>query len=361
MTTDMSEQGLETLIERSLIEQAGYLKGKPSDYVREFCFDKVQLLEFLRTTQPQAVKRLATTYGEHFEERLFKRISDQIKAKGIVEVLRKGIKAQEVSLTLYYKQPASQLNPDATARYETNCFSVTRQLRYSNDNKQLALDLVIFINGLPLITFELKNQVTGQSVKDAMRQYQKDRVPKALLFQFSRCLVHFAVDDELVYMTTHLKGEATRFLPFNQGRKSSPDEMFPDSAGNPANPNGIITDYLSKQILTKPSLSNIIREFNEHFGNIDWTDEDKVRRLLFEVLPREVSQDEEYLNAKQHSDRQNARITFEKKLTDKFQDHIFDQTEAYRQYTDNQEFKEWLVNKLFEINYDHGLNSLKGE
>ncbi|MBE7380313.1 MAG: type I restriction endonuclease subunit R [Leptolyngbya sp. SIO1E4] len=282
MTTDMSERGLETLIERSLMEASGYFKGKPSDYVREFCLDKVQLLEFLRTTQPQAINRLTTTYGEHFEDRLFKRISDQIKSRGIIEVLRKGIKAQEVSLTLYYKQPASQLNPDATARYAANRFSVTRQLRYSDDNKQLALDLVILVNGLPLITFELKNQVTRQSVKDAMRQYQKDRDPKATLFQFGRCLVHFAVDDELVYMTTHLKGEATRFLPFNQGRKSNPDEIFPDSAGNPVNPDGIATDYLWKKILTKSSLSNIV----ENYAQIveEEADDGSIKRKL--IFPR---------------------------------------------------------------------------
>lgn len=282
MTTDMSERGLETLIERSLIEQSGYLKGKPSDFVREFCLDKVQLLEFLRATQPQAMTRLTATYGEHFEERLFKRICDQIKNRGIIDVLRKGIKAQEVSLTLYYKQPASQLNPDALTRYEANRFSVTRQLRYSDDNKQLALDLVIFINGLPLITFELKNQVTGQSVKDAMRQYQKDRNSKAILFQFGRCLVHFAVDDELVYMTTHLNGEATRFLPFNQGRKSDPNDLFPNSAGNPVNPNGITTDYLWKEILTKPSLSNIL----ENYAQIVEEENDDGTRKQKLIFPR---------------------------------------------------------------------------
>lgn len=280
MSTDMSERGLEILIERSLIEDADYTKGKPSDYDRTYCTDKVQLLEFLRITQPQAVAKLTTIYGTQFEEKLLKRIFDQIKSRGIVEVLRNGVKAQEVSLTLYYKQPASQLNREAIQRYNANRFSVTRQLRYSNDNKLLALDLVIFINGLPVITFELKNNLTKQNVKDAMRQYQTDRDPKEPLFHFARCLVHFALDEELVYMTTELKGKSTTFLPFNQGKKSRPDLRFPDSAGNPINFNGITTDYLWKHILTKSSLSNIVEKYAQL---VEEQGEDRIkkRKLIF--------------------------------------------------------------------------------
>lgn len=279
MPTDMSERGLEILIERSLIEDAGYTKGKPSDYNRTYCIDKIQLLEFLRITQPQAVAKLTTIYGTQFEEKLLKRIFDQIKSRGIVEVLRNGVKAQEVSLTLYYKQPASQLNREAIQRYNANRFSVTRQLRYSDDNKLLALDLVIFINGLPVITFELKNNLTKQNVKDAMRQYQTDRDPKEPLFNFARCLVRFALDEELVYMTTELKGKSTTFLPFNRGKKSRPD-LRPDSAGNPINPNGITTDYLWKHILTKSSLSNIIEKYVQL---IEEQGEDRIkkRKLIF--------------------------------------------------------------------------------
>jgi type I restriction enzyme R subunit len=261
MSTDMSERGLEILIASSLREDAGYIEGNPSDYDRAYCIDKAQLLEFLHATQPQSVARLTTIYGTRFEDKLLKRISDQIKSKGIVDVLRNGVKAQEVNLTLYYKQPASQLNPETIQRYNADRFSITRQLRYSDDNTKLALDLAIFINGLPLITFELKNNLTKQNVKDAMRQYQTDRDPKEPLFDFARCLVHFAVDEELVYMTTELKGKSTTFLPFNKGKKSEPKLRFPDSAGNPINPDGITSNYLWKHILTKPRLSNIIEKY----------------------------------------------------------------------------------------------------
>jgi len=260
-TTDTSEKGLEALIEKSLIETSHYLKGQPNDYDRIYCIDKTKLLQFLRQTQPQEVAKLETKYQTKFEQKLLQRISDQIKTKGIIDILRNGIKADEVSLTLYYKKPDSQLNPQAIQRYNANIFSVTRQLQYSDNRKRLALDMAIFINGLPVITFELKNNLTKQSVQDAIEQYQKDRDPKETLFSFARCLVHFAVDDELIFMTTELKGEKTIFLPFNQGQKSEPNLLFPDSAGNPINPNGLKTDYLWKQILTKSSLSNIIEKY----------------------------------------------------------------------------------------------------
>ena len=277
MPTNMSEWGLETLIETSLID-AGYLKGKPIDYHRAYCLDIEQLLIFLQETQPQAIACITTAYGDQLRDRLFKRISAQIKTRGIVDVLRNGIKAQKVNLTIYYKQPASELNPDAINRYRANRFSVTRQLRYSNDNKQLALDLVVFINGLPLITFELKNNVTKQPVTDAMRQYQNDRDPKEPLFQFGRCLVHFALDEELVYMTTELKGKETH-LPFNKGKKSSP-RLHPDSAGNLFNSNGTTSNYLWQQILTKPNLSNIVEKYA---WIVEETNEDRVLRTSFEL------------------------------------------------------------------------------
>ena len=200
-TTDTSEKGLEALIEKSLLTEAGYIKSLSGDYDRNYCLDKTQLLQFLRKTQPTQVTRLETSYGKRFEERLFQRICDQIKTRGIVDVIRNGIKAGEVSLTLYYKLPSSQLNPQAIQRYNENIFSVTRQLYFSNDHKKRSLDIGIFINGLPLITFELKNNLTTQNVQDAIKQYKTDRDPKEPLFNFARCLVHFAVDDELVYIS----------------------------------------------------------------------------------------------------------------------------------------------------------------
>ncbi|WP_334948066.1 type I restriction endonuclease [Nostoc sp.] len=173
---------LEALIEKSLLTEAAYIKGESGDYDRNYCIDKTQLLQFLRQTQPTQVTKLETSYGKRFEERLFQRISDQIKTRGIVDVFRNGIKAGEVSLTLYYNLPTSQLNPQASQRYKDNIFSVTRQVYFSNDQKRRSLDIVIFINGLPLITFELKNNLTTQNVQDAIKQYKTDRDPKETLF-----------------------------------------------------------------------------------------------------------------------------------------------------------------------------------
>jgi type I restriction enzyme R subunit len=273
-TSDTSEKGLEAIIEASLLA-AGYVRGESADYNREFCLDRTQLFRFLRATQPDAVARLEQMYGASFEAKLFKRISDQVKSNGIVEVLRKGIKTNDERLALYYPRPASNKNPDATANYQANIFSVTRQLHYSRDQTRRSLDMVIFINGLPIITFELKNNLTGQSVQAAMRQYRQDRDPREPLFALARCLVHFAVDDQLVYMTTWLRGEDTTFLPFNQGNGQ-------DGAGNPVNPHGLKTAYLWETILTRESLSNIVEKFAQFLEKKD--DQGKKRREL--IFPR---------------------------------------------------------------------------
>ena len=133
-------------------------------------------------------------------------------------------------------------NRAAERRYAENVFSLTRQLQYSPDATRLALDLGLFINGLPVFTFELKNRLTRQSVLDAVEQYKRDRDPRDLLFQFKRCAAHFAVDDQEVRFCTELKGKASWFLPFNQGHD--------DGAGNPPNPDGLKTAYLWERILT---------------------------------------------------------------------------------------------------------------
>lgn len=271
-TTDTSERGLEALIEESLINEAKYVRGESADYDKAYCVDKVQLLRFLRATQPQEIARLEQSYGNLFEDKFLKRLYDQIQAKGIVEILRNGIKAGEVSLTVFYKKPASNLNETAAQCYASNIFSVSRQLRFSKDNTRLALDMVIFINGLPVATFELKNSLTKQNVKDAIRQYQNDRDPREPLFAFARCLVHFAVDDELVYMTTEMKGRQTTFLPFNKG--------FNHGAGNPVNDAGLKTDYLWKEILSKDSLSNIIEKYAQSIRETDENGKTK-KKLVF--------------------------------------------------------------------------------
>ena len=167
-------------------------------------------------------------------------------------MLRKGVKHGPHEINLFYETPTLG-NTKAEERYALNHFSVTRQLRYSRDEAKLALDLALFINGLPIATFDLKNSLTKQTVEDAVEQYKRDRDSKELLFQFGRCMVHFAVDDHEVEFCTHLSGKSSWFLPFNQG--------YSDGAGNPPNPNGIKTDYLWKRILTPKGLTDILENY----------------------------------------------------------------------------------------------------
>jgi len=170
----------------------------------------------------------------------------------VVDVLRRGIQHGAHHVTAFHAAP-TPANRKAEDAFALNRFSVTRQLRYSREATQLALDLALFINGLPVATFELKNSLTKQTVADAVEQYKNDRDPRELLFQFGRCLVHFAVDDAEVRFCTELKGKASWFLPFNKG--------WNDGAGNPPNPDGLKTDYLWTQVLTRSGLTEIIENY----------------------------------------------------------------------------------------------------
>ena len=272
MTIDTTERGLESLIcaaltgspcepaqasavrNRPATYGVGWLCGDPTDYDREFCVDLAQLSTFLLATQPEAAGLLSLNEDSPTRRKFLSRLQGEISRHGTVEVLRRGINHGPHHLELFYGTP-SPGNEKAAALYELNRFSVTRQLRYSSDNAQLALDLCLFINGLPVATFELKNSLTKQTVADAVEQYRRDRDPKEKLFQLGRCLVHFAVDDHEVRFCTHLKGRASWFLPFNRG--------WNDGAGNPPNPNGLKTDYLWKQVLTRDGLTDIIENYTQ--------------------------------------------------------------------------------------------------
>lgn len=269
--TDTSEKALEALIEAHLCsKEMGYQQAYSPDYDRTLCINKKQLFAFLQETQPEKLE----TILKRGEEKFLKRVSEQVKKRGVIDVLRKGVKDLDLTIYLYYRKPSSNLNKRAVQRYENNIFAVCRQLYYSNSNKN-SLDMVIFLNGLPLITFELKNPWTGQNVKHAIRQYQNDREPKEPLFGFGRCMVHFAVDPDLVYMSTKLEGRNTFFLPFNKG--------YDNGAGNPLNPNGLKADYLWKEILPKESLSNILENFAQIVEEKD-EDTGKVKTKL--IFPR---------------------------------------------------------------------------
>jgi len=251
MTTDTSEKGLETLIVSDM-EATGWIVGDADDYNREYGFDLVQLSAFLSSTQPEIFESLDLANDSPTRRKFLARLQGEIAKRGIIDILRTGAKHGPYDLVMFYGTPSPD-NPIAVEKYAQNRFSVTRQLRYSRDETRLALDLCIFINGLPIATFELKNRLTKQTVDDAVQQYKRDRSPRELLFRFGRCIVHFAVDDQEVEMCTHLKGKESWFLPFNKG--------WNDGAGNPPNPDGLKTDYLWKKILQKDSLTDIIENY----------------------------------------------------------------------------------------------------
>ena len=249
---DTTEHGLETLIVNSLIHDAGYVAGDPNDYDREHAVDLAKLAAFVAATQPQAFAALSLGADTPRRVKFLHRLQGEIEKRGVIDVLRHGVSDGAARLDLFYGAPSAH-NPKAQARFQQNIFSVTRQLRYSADATRRALDLVVFINGLPVFTFELKNSLTKQTVEDAVQQYKRDRDARELLFHFGRCAAHFAVDDREVRMCAHLQDNASWFLPFNQG--------WNDGAGNPPNPNGLATEYLWKTILRKESLTDILENY----------------------------------------------------------------------------------------------------
>ncbi len=162
------------------------------------------------------MEKLGVFHSEQKKRQFLNRLQGEIAKRGIIDVLRNGINVYPASLIMFYLTP-SENNEKAKENFEKNIFSVTRQLRYSNDSLKLALDLCVFINGLPVITFELKNQFTKQNVNNAVEQYKSDRDPRDLIFSFKRCMVHFAVDDARIKFCTKLAGKDSWFLPFDKG------------------------------------------------------------------------------------------------------------------------------------------------
>ena len=278
MTTDTSERGLERLIctaltghpcdpvqpgalrERPPTYAAGWLGGHSQDYDRDHCLDLAQLAAFLKITQPDTADLLNLDEDTPTRRKFLARLQGEITKRGTIDLLRKGLNHGPHRIDLFYGTP-SPGNQKASELYAHNRFSVTRQLHYSRDQAQLALDLCLFINGLPVATFELKNSLTKQTVDDAVQQYKRDRNPRAKLFELGRCLAHFAVDDHEVRFCAELAGKASWFLPFNKG--------WNDGAGNPPNPDGLKTDYLWQQVLTRASLTNIIENFSQLVASRD--------------------------------------------------------------------------------------------
>lgn len=272
--TDKTEKGFETLIVNWLVEQNGYEQGTNNDYSKEYAVDETRLFRFLNDTQPREMAKLGVNNSDQKKRQFLNRLSGEIAKRGIIDVLRNGVKAYPADLIMFYFTPTEN-NEKSKQMFEKNIFSVTRQLRYSIDASKLALDLCLFINGLPAVTIELKNHFTGQSTTDAVEQYKEDRDPRDTLFSFKRCMVHFAVDDQTVMFCTKLAGKGSWFLPFNKG--------YNDGAGNPPNPNGIMTDYLWKDILTKWKLSRIIENYAQVVVD---EDPDTKKKTVKQIWPR---------------------------------------------------------------------------
>jgi Type I site-specific restriction-modification system, R (restriction) subunit and related helicases len=212
-----SEAAFEETIERHLLEH-GWHQGQASSYRTDLGFDGFELIAFVQASQPDAWEKLENHYGstDAAQTALYKRVSEEINARGTLDVLRKGVEVNWVRFDLAYWRPAHQITPELWDLYALNRCTVTRQVHHSESNPHDSIDVLLLINGIPVATAELKNQVTGQGVQQAQHQYENDRNPADLLFR-ARSIVHFAVDQDVVSMTTRLAREQTRWLPFNQG------------------------------------------------------------------------------------------------------------------------------------------------
>ena len=233
----------------------GYHRRLPEEYDRALCLIPRDVVDFVLATRPKEWRRLSEHYGSAVRERFVRRLASEIERRGALDVLRNGIRDSGVKFQLAYFRPSSGLNEQTQRLHAGNLFAVVRQLRYSTKNGK-SLDLVLLLNGIPIFTAELKNPLTGQEVENAIRQYKTDRDPREPLFAYGRCLAHFAVDPELVYVTTHLAGPDTRFLPFNRGRFGG--------AGNPPVPptrTGYATAYLWEETWARDSVLDLIRQF----------------------------------------------------------------------------------------------------
>lgn len=248
----MSERGLEDIIVDYLREVNGYNQGSSKEYSTKYALLPERVEAFIRATQPDKLEELHVFDSASEKNKFFSRLAEEITRRGVTDVLRKGVRYLTRVFDLYYPWP-SELNPTAKETYVKNDFTVIRQLHYSASDPDLSLDVALFLNGLPIVTMELKNHYTGQTIENAKVQYQNDRDPRDLLFKPKRCAVHLAVDDTDIAMCTALSGKSSWFLPFNKGNKGG--------KGNPVNPNGLRTAYLWEEVLTKQSLSNILEDF----------------------------------------------------------------------------------------------------
>ena len=253
----------------------GYRKRRSEDYDKTLCLDADVVLDFIRATQPATWEKLKAQRGQPVREQFLKRLAKEIESRGTLDVLRKGVTDLGCTFSLAFFQPESRLNPEHLRLYKANIFSIIRQLHYS-EKTDGSIDLVIFLNGLPIFTAELKNPLKSQTVENAIAQYKTDRDPREPLLKFRRCLAHFAADTDLVFMTTRLDGQRTRFLPFNKGHNNG--------SGNPPDPAGFRTAYLWEQVWQPDSLLEIVDHFVQLVDVFD--EDDRPTSEKEQVFPR---------------------------------------------------------------------------
>lgn len=357
-----TEDTFEAAIETALIESGGYIKGDSNNYDASLALDPTTLFTFIKDTQPKKWEKIEKIHGASVEQKILNRLTKEIDLRGMLDVVRKGFIDYGVKFDLAYFRPATSLNPETEALYQKNILTVTRQVYYSIKNKN-SLDMLLSLNGLPMVSIELKNQFTGQTVENAKRQYRYDRDYKELLFQFKkRALVHFAVDTDVAFMTTRLNGAKTYYLPFNQG--------YNNGKGNPPNPNGYRTDYLWNEVWRKDSLLEIIGKFMhvetediEIGGKIKkkeilffprYHQMDVVRKLVKEV--RQTQAGENYLI--QHSAGSGKSKSIAWLAYQLFSLHNNDNTRIYNAViviTDRTVLDSQLQNTIYQIEHKQGV------
>ena len=252
-------------------------RNAETDYDKATTLDRELLFELLRATQGDKLARLEETYGDTLESRILRRIDEEISKRGVIDVLRRGVEEGPVRLEIMFFRPASGLNPEIEKLFRANVFSVMRQVKFSQTSEQ-SVDMVIFINGIPIFTAELKNELTGQNVEHAKRQYMTDRDPREKLFSFKQCVAHFAMDTNKVYVTTELKEWQTRFLPFNKG--------FENGGGNPPIEGKHKTYYLWEELFEPHALADLLQSFVHAYEEIKENRLGKEYREIVQLFPR---------------------------------------------------------------------------
>lgn len=275
---NLKEEAFEVHITKQLVSLHEYqIRDADVSYNKQWACDPELLFDFLKKTQNDELKRLEEMYGDAVRERILRRIDSEISTRGLVDVLRKGVEEGPVKLKLIFFRPTTSLNPEVVELFKKNIWSVMRQVKFSQDTEQ-SLDLALFVNGIPIATSELKNEVTGQNVNHAMRQYRTDRSPDEKLFSFRRCAAHFAVDTSDVYITTQLKEENTFFIPFNKGDK--------DGSGNPPVEEKHKTHYLWEELWSPESWSDLLQFFVHAFTENREDRSGKPYSVKLQVFPR---------------------------------------------------------------------------